>query len=173
MRLSYKLSMDNAIDLAEQLAKPFESCSLKAYWDVAGYPTNGWGNLLSRQRKIDVMKRLSLSSMQADEWLQKTYPPISQDVADKMFVVNLNRAFSSVRRLVKWRLSSEQLAALIDFTFNLGAGKLQVSTLLKLINRGELNAAAEEFKKWNKAGGRVYRGLTLRRLAEYNLFSGY
>ena len=162
--------MEKVLELVEQLAKPFESCSLKAYWDCAGYPTNGWGNLLSRERRSDVMKRLGLTGEQVDMWLQETWPPITQEEADARFLVNLNKAYTSVKRLVKIQLSPEQYAALTDFAFNCGAGNLQISTLLRLVNRNELLDAAEEFKKWNKAGGVVFRGLTRRREAEYNLF---
>ena len=162
--------MGKVLELVEELAKPFESCSLESYWDCAGFPTNGWGNLLSRETKKMLMKRLQLTAAQADMWLKETYPDITQDEADAKFLINLNKAYTSVKRLVKIQLSAEQLAALTDFTFNCGGGNLQISTLLKLVNRGELLDASKEFKKWNKAGGIVYRGLTRRRNAEYNLF---
>ena len=162
--------MEKVLELVEQLAKPFESCSLVAYWDCAGFPTNGWGNLLSRETKKMLMKRLQLTATQADMWLKETYPDITQDEADAKFLINLNKAYTSVKRLVKIQLCAEQLAALTDFAFNCGVGNLQISTLLKLVNRGELLDAAGEFKKWNKAGGIVYRGLTRRRNAEYRLF---
>jgi len=173
MRLSYELSTQSgpsAMELAESLAKPFESCRLKAYWDDAGYPTNGWGNLLSRQTKQDTMKKFGLSSKGADAWLQDTYPPISQEKADHDFSVNLLKFYGSVKRLVKVQLTQYQFAALIDFAFNLGAGNLQASTLLRMVNRREFIDASEQFIRWNRAGGRVMRGLTRRRLAEKALF---
>lgn len=160
----------NVLSLVEQIAKPFESCSLTAYWDCAGYPTNGWGNLLALECKRDIMARLKISSTAADMWLQNTYPPITQEQADERFFHNLNKAYKSVRRLVKVELSNRQYAALTDFAFNCGAGNLQISTLLRLVNRGDLEGASGQFIKWNKAGGVVYRGLTKRRIAERNLF---
>ena len=69
--------MEKVLELVEGLAKPFEKCSLTAYWDCAGYPTNGWGNLLSRERRSNVMKRLALTSEQVNMWLQETWPPIT------------------------------------------------------------------------------------------------
>lgn len=161
---------ENVLALVEAIAKPYESCSLTAYWDCAGYPTNGWGNLLSRERKQDVMKRLKISADAADMWLQNTYPPISQEEADERFIYNLSKSLSGVLRLVKVPLTDEQIAALVDFAFNCGTGNLQISTLLRLINRGEMWDASLEFVKWNKAGGIVYRGLTKRRITERNLF---
>lgn len=170
MRLSYELSsFQNPLVLAEELAKPFESCSLSAYWDPAGFPTNGWGNLLSRTTKKSLMKS-GLTQLEADEWLRYTYPDISQAEADNRFTANLLKSKKSVLKLVRVSLTNNQIAALIDFAFNLGAGNLQSSTLLRLINRGDMLSACDEFPKWNKAGGVVYRGLTRRRIAEKNLF---
>lgn len=176
MKLDYNLrskpksQQSEALVLAEKLAKPFESCSLTAYWDPAGYPTNGWGNLLSRVRLQDVMQQNKWTRKQADNWLHTQWPDITQIDADERFRININKAFSSVKRLVKIPLSTEQLAALIDFAFNCGAGNLQISTLLRLVNREELHEAAKEFPKWNKAGGVPMSGLTRRRLAEQRLF---
>ncbi len=171
MKLANEISsFKSPLVLAEELAKPFEKCSLKSYWDCAGYPTNGWGNLLSRVRLQTIMQQNGWTRKQADLWLHEKYPGITQEQADEDFRINLNKAFVSVKRLVKIPLSAEQLAAILDFAFNCGAGNLQISTLLRLVNRGELLEAAEEFKKWNKAGGLVYLGLTRRRNAEYKLF---
>lgn len=159
-----------ALVLAEEIAKPFESCRLRAYWDPVGFPTNGWGNLLSRETKQRVMLRLGLTSAGADAWLQETWPEITQEKADRDFRINLDKAFTSVRRLVKIPLKAGQVAALIDFAFNLGAGNLQASTLLKLINRSEFLEAAEQFLRWNKAGGIILKGLTRRCRARRQMF---
>lgn len=159
-----------ALVLAEEIAKPFESCSLRAYWDPVGFPTNGWGNLLSRETKQKVMLRLGLDSNGADRWLRETWPDITQDQADKDFRINLDKAFTSVRRLVKIPLKAGQLASLIDFAFNAGGGNLQASTLLRLINRSEFLEAAEQFLRWNKAGGVVLKGLTRRCQARRRMF---
>lgn len=159
-----------ALVLAEEIAKPFESCSLRAYWDPVGFPTNGWGNLLSRETKAKVMLRLGLDSKGADKWLRETWPDITQETADKDFRINLDKAFTSVRRLVKIPLKAGQLAALIDFAFNVGSGNLQASTLLRLVNRSDFLEAAEQFLRWNKAGGIVLKGLTRRCRARRRMF---
>ena len=161
---------ERAVELAEEMAKPFESCSLAAYWDCAGFPTNGWGNLLSRVTKKMIMKQFGFTSKEADEWLHTTWPDISQDEADAKFDINVNKAFASVVRLVKIPLSDEQLGALIDFAFNVGGGKLQASTLLRCVNRGEFLEAADQFLRWNKAGGIIQRGLVRRCKARRELF---
>jgi GH24 family phage-related lysozyme (muramidase) len=60
--------------------------------------------------------------------------------------------------------------ALLDFVYNLGQGNFQSSTLLEKIDAGKFEEAAEEFQKWNKAGGKVLPGLVKRREAEKELF---
>jgi lysozyme len=142
------------LELAAQIARPFESCSLTAYHDPVGFATIGWGHLLSRN---------------AWEPLDR-YPPITQGFADALLEEDMDKALRAVLRLVKVPVSEEQAAALADFAFNLGGGALQMSTLLHMVNRGDLADAAEQFARWNKAGGRVLKGLTRRRLAERSLF---
>ena len=66
-------------------------------------------------------------------------------------------------------LTGKRKAAIVDFAFNLGTGRLRGSTLRRRINAGDYEAAKVEIMKWNKAGGRVLRGLTLRRIAERDL----
>lgn len=65
--------------------------------------------------------------------------------------------------------SPERLAAIIDFTFNLGTGRLKSSTLRKRINAGRWNDVPKELRKWTKGGGRVLAGLVKRREAEVSL----
>lgn len=58
----------------------------------------------------------------------------------------------------------------MSFTYNLGARSLSTSTLLQKLNAGDYAGAADEFLRWNKAGGKVLKGLTCRREAERTLF---
>ncbi|MCY1305462.1 Lysozyme RrrD [compost metagenome] len=67
-------------------------------------------------------------------------------------------------------LSQGQFDALASFVFNLGSGNLQCSTLLRKLNAKDYAGAADEFPRWNKAGGKVLAGLTRRRAAERALF---
>jgi len=163
MILDYNLSFNQSpLELAAEIAKPFEKCILKAYWDPVGYPTNGWGNLLLKKSRKSIMKELGLNDTEVDIWLQRTWPPISQETADSDFLRNLNKAYASVKRLVKVKIDIYKTAALIDFAFNCGGGNLQASTLLKMVNRRDFIGASNEFIKWNKASGIVLRGLTRR-----------
>lgn len=90
----------------------------------------------------------------------------TQEQADAQLLVDMASAEAAVRRLVKIELSQEEFIALCDFVFNVGAGNFGSSTMLKLLNEGNVDAAALEFGKWNKGGGRVLQGLVTRRSAE-------
>ena len=71
---------------------------------------------------------------------------------------------------VKLQLNDNQFSALVSFSYNVGAYSLFESTLLKLLNQGELQEAADQFPLWDKAGGQSLRGLARRRRAERALF---
>jgi lysozyme len=92
----------------------------------------------------------------------------------EVFGLDMEYFGKHVKRLVKVPLNQHQFDALVSFTFNLGPGNFGKSTLLKRINAKDFKGAAGEFHKWNKAAGKVLRGLTRRRTSEANVFrSGY
>lgn len=157
--------------LSKHLAKPFESLFLKPYWDPHpdGFPTQGYGRLLSR---YSLKKHLEegKTRKQADQWLYDTYPKITEYTAEAWLSEDLERTNKSIKRLVKVPLNPFQEAAITDFAFNLGAGNLQASTLLRLLNRQDYQAAANEFPKWKFAGGKILNGLVRRRAAEQTMF---
>jgi lysozyme len=64
-------------------------------------------------------------------------------------------------------------AALTDFVYNLGAGRLQTSTLRRAVNRADWQTATTQLRRWVRGGGRVLPGLVLRREAEARLMPGY
>jgi lysozyme len=66
--------------------------------------------------------------------------------------------------------SDSKLAAIIDFVYNLGPGRLQASTLRRKINRQDWVAAKRELMKWVRGGGKVLPGLVKRRQVEAGLF---
>jgi lysozyme len=65
--------------------------------------------------------------------------------------------------------SEGRLAAIVDFTFNLGAGRLQASTLRRRVNQRDWSAAGQELRRWIRGGGKVLPGLMVRREAEVRL----
>jgi GH24 family phage-related lysozyme (muramidase) len=83
---------------------------------------------------------------------------------------DVGSAEKAVLRLINVPLSEGQFDALVGFTFNLGAGSLQSSTLRRVINRGDYAAAPEQLRRWVWARGVRLRGLVLRREAEILLF---
>ena len=96
---------------------------------------------------------------------------ITQEEADKRLLADIEQFERGVMRVVKVPLTDNQLAALVSFTYNLGIGSLWRSTLLRLLNAGDYEAAAKEFLKWDRAGGVPVAGLTRRRKSEMDLFN--
>lgn len=96
---------------------------------------------------------------------------INKIQAEKFFLEDLEqKAESIINRLVKVPLTQGQYDALVSFVFNLGAGNLMKSTLLKLLNAGDYAGAAGQFERWNKSGGKVTAGLVKRRAEEKQMF---
>ncbi len=77
---------------------------------------------------------------------------------------------AAVNRLVTVEINQNQFDALTSFSYNCGVGALQKSTLLKRLNKGDYDGAAQAFASWNKGGGRVLKGLVARRAREAALF---
>jgi lysozyme len=102
----------------------------------------------------------------------ETFPKaITEAQAAAILATDVQRAEQSVTRLVKVALTQGQFDALVDFCFNLGAARLQSSTLLRELNVGNHQAAGEQLLAWDHAGGVVVAGLKARREAELLLWS--
>lgn len=96
------------------------------------------------------------------------HPPITEAEADIYLARDLQTALAATLRYCPV-LATEpdgRLAAIVDFTFNLGAGRLQTSTLRRRINQMDWAAAGRELRRWVYGGGRVLPGLVTRREAE-------
>lgn len=130
------------------LIKNFEKCKLTAYRDAVGVLTIGWGHTGS-------------------VWIGMV---ITQEQADALLSADLQRFEKGVSALLKVPVTQGQFDALVSFAFNCGLGNLGSSTLLRKLNAGDAKGASAEFPRWNKAGGAVLRGLTLRREEEQKLF---
>lgn len=121
--------------------KEFESCRLVAYQDDAGVWTIGYGSTINVRRGMK----------------------ITQQEAERRLEFDLETAAIGVRGL-KLNLSQGQFDALVDFTYNLGIGKLKSSTLLKKIKAGAPTGQIQaEFRKWVYAGKKKLAGLVKRR----------
>jgi lysozyme len=143
--------IDIAIPVSAALARRFEGCYLRPYLCPAGVPTIGYGATYYEDGS-----RVTLAD-----------PPITIERAESLLLWMIRTKYlPAVIRLCPGIDDPHRLAAIIDFTFNLGAGSLQVSTLRRRINAGQWDDVPDELRKWVKAGGRVLRGLVLRREAE-------
>lgn len=91
---------------------------------------------------------------------------------DALLREDLAEANGYVVRCIKTPMTTGQHAALISATFNIGPRVVCGSTLQRKANAGDWVGACEELKRWNRAGGRVIRGLTYRRLDEYRVCMG-
>jgi lysozyme len=144
----------NHVEIAAALARRFEGCYLRPYLCPADVPTIGYGATYYEDGT-----RVTLFDA-----------PITRERAESLLLWMLRtRYLPVVLRLCPGIDSPERLAAIIDFTFNLGAGNLKVSNLRKRVNAGDWVAVPAELRKWNLAGGKVLRGLTIRREAEASL----
>lgn len=102
----------------------------------------------------------------------KAFPfGLSEPEAAKLLATDLAEAERAVARLVKVPLSQGQFDALVDFVYNLGAGRLATSTLLRMLNAGRYQDACEHLLQWDHAGGRELAGLKARRQAEVELWN--
>lgn len=95
---------------------------------------------------------------------------ITEAQAEKFLYLDIAWAEEAVNTLVKVRLTQNQFDALVSFVFNVGAGAFSKSTLLRLLNAGDYEGAANQFLRWNKQKGKVLNGLTRRRQEEMELF---
>jgi len=99
------------------------------------------------------------------------HPPITEAEAEVYLARDLQSALVATLRYcpVLATEPESRLAAIVDFTFNLGAGRLQTSTLRRRINQRDWAASAQELRRWVYGGGRVLPGLITRRVAESEL----
>jgi lysozyme len=99
------------------------------------------------------------------------HPPITEAEAEVYLARDLMTALNATLRYcpVLATEPENRLAAIVDFTFNLGAGRLQTSTLRRRINQRDWNGAKIELSRWVRGGGKVLPGLVVRRAAEIAL----
>jgi len=144
---------------AIELAKRFEGFESKAkrgieitavpYICPAGFWTIGFGHLSD-----------------------PNHPPITEAEAEVYLARDLQTALTATLRFCPVLATEPEgrLAAIVDFTFNLGAGRLQTSTLRRRVNQRDWAAATKELHRWVYGGGKVLPGLVNRRMAEVALF---
>lgn len=145
---------EESIFIAAKLARHFEGCYLSPYLCPAGVPTIGYGATFYPDGRAVTLKDM----------------PITREYADFMLLWMIKNIYMpAVIKLCPKIDTPERAAALIDFAFNLGVGRLKSSTLRKRVNSGQWDLVPDELRKWNMGGGKVLRGLALRREAECRL----
>ena len=99
------------------------------------------------------------------------HPPITEAEAEVYLARDLLTALAGTLRYCPVLAAEPEgrLAAIVDFTFNLGAGRLQTSTLRRRVNQRDWAAAATELRRWVYGGGKVLPGHVTRREAEVGL----
>lgn len=146
------VSSMSALAYAVALIKRWEGCELKAYPDpgTGGDPwTIGWGSTGPGIKKGVV-------------WTQAQ--------ADDRLALDVGRFMRGVSSVIKVKVSDSELGALTSLAYNIGIGAFRGSTLLRLFNAGDKEGAAKQFGRWNKADGRVMKGLVSRRSDERSVF---
>lgn len=130
----------------------FEGFSPVIYICPAGYPTIGYGHLITEANK------------------ERFLDGVDEEEALELLRSDVGKAERAVLRLIAVPLTQGQFDALVSFTFNLGSGALQRSTLRRKVNREEHADVPAELMKWVWAGDRKLRGLVKRRAAEVMLY---
>lgn len=137
----------NAEGLA--LIKQWEGLRLEAYKCSADVWTIGFGHVATAREGMK----------------------ITQEQAERLLLQDLDVFENAVSRAVTVDLSDNQFAALVSWTYNVGAGAMQKSTLIRKLNAGDYASVPGELARWNKVKGKVSKGLSNRRAAEAGLWA--
>ena len=139
-------------DAGLALIKRFEGFSTDVYVCSGGKKTIGYGHVIGEDEKITI--------------------PLPKDEAEEVLREDCRIAEAAVLRQIRAPLTQSQFDALVSWVFNLGEGRMQASTLRRVINRGSHREAPREIRRWVYAGGRKMAGLARRREAEAALYAG-
>lgn len=137
-----------------ELIRKSESFRAHPYRCPAGIPTIGYGSTRYANGRA----------------VRLSDPPITEDLANEILYATLGEYENAVSRYVTVPINQNQFDALVDFAYNAGAQNLRTSTLLKQLNKGNYDKAADEFGKWVYGGGKKLKGLEIRRGLERELF---
>lgn len=133
------------------LIKRFEGLFLHAYVCPAGKWTIGYGHTCNVHPES----------------------AITMDDADKLLREDINKAEKCINDLVTVPLNQHQFDALVSFVFNFGGENFRSSTLLRKLNNGNYQGAANELMRWTRTDNHELPGLKIRRAAERKLFETY
>lgn len=135
------------------LIKRFEGLRLQAYQDSVGVWTIGYGwTQPVAGRKVGAGMAINAAT------------------AERLLACGVAQFEQGVERRVTVPITQGQFDALVSFAYNLGLRALENSTLLRRLNAGDRQGAADQFGRWVNAGGVRLDGLVARRAAERALF---
>lgn len=134
--------------VASDFIKRWEGRELKAYRCSAGKWTIGFGHT------EDVEEGDAITSSEAE----------------LLLIEDLRERANALAPFVNVGVTEGQYIALLSLAFNIGVGALKKSSLLRYLNLGRIDEAADEFLRWVYAGGKVSKGLQRRRESERRLF---
>ena len=132
----------------KEFIKHFEGCKLEAYQCSGDVWTIGCGHTRGVEEGDKISKKQADAFLSADIEMVETH----------------------VKRLITVDLDQSQWDAIVSWCFNLGCGNLRASTMLQVINLGELDKVSKQIIRWDKVGKKAVAGLTRRRKAEADLF---
>ena len=133
----------------------FEGLSLTPYLCSAKVPTIGYGSTYYPNGKKVTLKDKAITKQEAFD----------------MFKIIADEFAIKVDKLITSKISQNKFNSLVSFAYNCGINNLGISTLLKKVNFNPNDLTIKnEFLKWNKAGGKVVKGLTTRREIESQIY---
>ncbi len=157
METAKKKQRPSAAKIAAEVIKEFEGYSSKPYLCNSGIPTIGYGNTMYTNGERVTMDDKAVTKKEAEKMLLDTIKSVEKQV----------------KNVVEVKLPAHKLAALISFTYNVGIGNFSKSTLLAWLNSNpDYSRIPYQFRRWNKGGGRVLKGLVRRREAEVAIWEG-
>ena len=147
--------MKEALNKAAELCRHFEGFYSRPYICPAGVPTIGYGTVWYPDGTR----------------VKMTDPPITKERANELLLHSLSGFLKETLALcpVLAKERPNRVAAILDFTYNLGPGRLRASTLRRKVNERDWGAAKVELGKWVYGGGKILPGLVRRRKAEADL----
>lgn len=141
-------------DAGIALIKSFEGFRSRPYKDAVGINTIAYGaTYYPDGRRV-----------------RMTDPPLSEAEGDMLLRYQVRAYADGIERYAQVPLTQSQFDALTSWAYNVGLEAARTSTLMRLLNSGDYEGAADQLPRWNRAGGRVLAGLTRRRLAEREMF---
>jgi len=137
-----------------ELVKEFEGFSAKAYKCPAGIWTIGYGTTAAAGVGITPKEGMTISKSDAEGYLHAA----------------LEKFASQIEDAITAPINENEFGAFVSLAYNIGPGAFKKSSALSAFNAGDKAKSAKAILLWNKAGGKVLKGLTRRREAERKLF---